>query len=212
MGNASDSDLPACAIDVISMQIRQRLMLAKRPAQDGQEALCRAAVAIALFEKAGSAHFLMIKRVSWGSNPGQWALPGGRTEGAESIVETAVRELREETGLETDNVLGMLDDFSTSRGITITPIVVQLRKNQRPHRNPAEVASLHPIPLSRLIAPGVPRWKNTASGHRLLQLPLRHDMVVHAPTGAILWQFAEVALRGNVVRVAELDEPEFTAR
>jgi purine-cytosine permease-like protein len=32
-------------------------------------------------------------------------------------------------------------------------------------------------------------------------MPLGHDLVKHAPPGAILWQFAEVALRGRDLRV-----------
>jgi hypothetical protein len=43
-----------------------------------------------------------------------------------------------------------------------------------------------------------------------LQMPLRHDMVIHAPTGAILLQFAEVALRGRDTRVADLAQPDWT--
>ena len=66
------------------------------------------------------------------------------------------------------------------------------------------------MPLERLTAPGVPRWAETADGGRLLQMPLRHDMVIHAPTGAILLQFAEVALRGRDTRVADLLQPDWT--
>lgn len=199
-------------LDTLTVQIERRLARVVRSAHDDQSLRPRAAVSIALFDKAGSPHFLMIKRVAWGSNPGQWALPGGRVDGAETMVETAVRELREETGLEVADVLGVLDDFPTARGMTITPVVVRVRPEPRPRRNPAEVASLHPIPLSRLTAPGVPRWKTSEDGRRLLQLPLRPNMVVHAPTGAILWQFAEVALRGSTLQVAGLEEPDFTSR
>ncbi len=43
-------------------------------------------------------------------------------------------------------------------------------------------------------------------------MPLRHDMVIHAPTGAILLQFREVALRGRELRIADLAQPEWTRR
>ncbi len=185
-----------------------------RRAVDDEEADRRAAVAIAVYEKGGSTHFLMIKRAHRHSNPGQWALPGGRMDVGETIAGTAIRELCEETGLAAgpDDVVGLLDDFTSSRGIVITPVVIVLCGVQSPRRSPNEVASLHPLPLTRLTAPGVPRWKRSSGSAALLQLPLRHDMLVHAPTGAILWQFAEVALQGRPTRVADVAEPGFTAR
>ena len=82
----------------------------------------------------------------------------------------------------------------------------------RPVRNPAEVASLHPIPLANLEAAHVPRWARTPDGRPLLQMPLRHDMVIHAPTGAILLQFREVALRGGTLRIDDLAQPDWTRR
>ena len=51
------------------------------------------AVAV-IFDDAG--HVLLVKQAYGDCN---WALPGGYTEPHESIVETAVREVREETGL-----------------------------------------------------------------------------------------------------------------
>jgi 8-oxo-dGTP pyrophosphatase MutT (NUDIX family) len=189
-----------------------RLTAWKREAVPDFDGIRRAAVAITLYERNGQPHFLMIKRTSRGSNPGQCALPGGKLDPGETLVETALRELREETGLQAsaDDVVGLLDDFSASRGMVITPVVVSLNGPQRARRNPTEVASLHPVPLARLHAPGVPRWKDTADGP-LLQMPLRHDMVVHAPTGAILWQFASVCLKGECLRVHATLEPAFTA-
>lgn len=192
--------------------IASRLAAWPRESVPDFEGIRRAAVAITLYEKDGQAHFLMIKRTTRGSNPGQWALPGGKADPGETLVDTALRELREETGLQASlgDVLGLLDDFHASRGIVITPVVVFIHGPQRPRRNPAEVASLHPLPLARLSAPGVPRWKETETGS-LLQMPLRHDMVVHAPTGAMLWQFASVGLQGGTVRVNATLEPGFTA-
>lgn len=156
----------------------------------------------------------MIKRVARGSNPGQWALPGGMLEPGESPTEAALRELHEETGVGagSDDILGVLDDYRTLRGIVISPVVAAVADPVVLRRNPTEVASIHPIPLARLSEPGVPRWRLDADGKPLIQMPLRHDMVVHAPTGAILWQFAEAALRGNSVHVSSLIQPAFTAR
>ena len=173
----------------------------------------RAAVAVTLLDHPQGATVLLIKRARRGMNPGHWALPGGKVDGDEGLIAAALRELHEETGLQATSadVLGLLDDFVATSGHVITPVVVALPGYRRTRRGPAEVASLHPIPLSRLIAPGIPRWRVTPTGDRLLQMPLRHDMVVHAPTGAILWQFAEVALRGVPRRVADVAEPDFTA-
>jgi 8-oxo-dGTP pyrophosphatase MutT (NUDIX family) len=196
--------------------VSDRLAKWERYQADNDPAARRAAVAIVLFEgpQDSVVQLVIIKRALGYSNPGQWALPGGRIESGESAVVAALRELREETSLVAvpADVLGLLDDFLTTSGYIITPVVIALAGPQRPRRSPAEVASIHPIPLGRLMAPGVPRWKDDPCGKELLQLPLRHDMIIHAPTGAILWQFAEVALRGRHTRVSELHEPAFTAR
>ncbi len=79
-----------------------------------------------------------------------------------------------------------------------------------PARDRREVHSLHPIPLHRLTDPDVPRRRTTDDGRPLLQLPLRRGMVVHPPTGALLWRFREVALLGRPTRVAGLAQSVFT--
>lgn len=171
----------------------------------------RAAVVVLVFGHKGVPSFLLIKRSPRGSFPGQWALPGGRLDTAETAVQAGLRELREETGVEgaASEVLGVLDDVPTAGRTVITPLVVGVDRPLHLRRNPAEVHSLHPIPLSRLTEPDVPRWRKTRDGESLLQMPLRRDMVVHAPTGAILWQFAQIALRGVPQEVAGLAQPAF---
>lgn len=49
---------------------------------------------IPVYQKGGQAYFLIIQH-----NAGHWAFPKGRAEKGETELETAVRELREETGI-----------------------------------------------------------------------------------------------------------------
>jgi 8-oxo-dGTP pyrophosphatase MutT (NUDIX family) len=176
--------------------------------------LRRAAVAVTLLDLDTTPSVLVLKRAARGLNPGQWALPGGKLEPGEDAVAAALRELAEEAGVHAapDTVAGRLDDYVTDSGFCITPVVVLAPAGARPERNEREIQSLHPVALTRLLAPHVPRWQPLPGGERLLQMPLRHDMVVHAPTGAILLQFREVALRGAELRIADLVQPEWTRR
>ena len=97
------------------------------PAAAGE--LKRAAVAIALTEASETRETaLLLTRRAAGlrSHRAQWALPGGRCDAGETQIEAALRELKEELGLELASgaVLGMLDDYPTRSGYLITPIVV----------------------------------------------------------------------------------------
>ena len=49
--------------------------------------------------------------------PGTWTLPGGKQEYGETVLQGAAREVREETGLEIDNlqVFGVSDDIQPDR-------------------------------------------------------------------------------------------------
>ena len=44
-------------------------------------------------------HFLLLKRNNDKSQGGKWSVPGGKKELAETPIETALRELHEETGI-----------------------------------------------------------------------------------------------------------------
>jgi hypothetical protein len=60
---------------------------------------------------------------------------------------------------------------------------------------------------------GEPRFIEIPESERpVLQLPLGNDLI-HAPTGAILYQFRQVALGGRAgERVNHLEEPVFAWR
>lgn len=169
------------------------------------EGVRRAAVTVCVLQDAERTPYtVLIRRAPYGRNPGQWALPGGRLDDGEEPVEAALRELDEEVAVRGVRVAGLLDDFVTDSGFVITPVVA-FGSRQQPVGDPREVASVHAVPLERFLAPGVPRWRGG-----LLQMPLGPEIVIHAPTGAILWQFAEVALRGRELRVFNVTQPRWT--
>jgi len=192
-------------IDRLRERVTANLTAFERREVPPAQGVRRAAVTLCVLEDAERAPYtILIRRAPHGRNPGQWALPGGRLDDGEGPVAAALRELDEETAVRGVEVAGLLDDFVTDSGFVITPVVA-FGGRQEPVADPREVASVHAVPLERFLAPGVPRWRRG-----LLQMPLGPSIVIHAPTGAILWQFAEVGLRGRELRVFDVAQPHWT--
>ena len=177
-------------------------------ARDGRRP---AAVALVLLDDdEGRACFLLTRRAaSLRAHARQWALPGGRIDPGESAERAALRELREEVGLERDEptVLGLLDDYGTRSGFIITPVVVWGGSGAALVANPAEVVSVHRVPLADLDRPDVPRLVTIPESDRpVIQVPLLSTLV-HAPTAAVLYQVREVVVHGRPTRVAHFEQP-----
>jgi 8-oxo-dGTP pyrophosphatase MutT (NUDIX family) len=179
----------------------------RRPAPDGSGK--PAAVALVVCTDAARRPGLLITKraATLRAHSGQWALPGGRCDPGETAVESALRELHEEIGLELTpaEVLGQLDDFTTRSGYVMNPVV--LWGGHNPHLTPAaaEVESVHHVTYAELDAE--PRYvTEPGSGAELIQIPVLGTSI-HAPTGAILFQFREVVLHGRPTRVAHLAQP-----
>lgn|SRR5690606_10013484 len=89
--------------------------------------LRQGSVLLLLFEQSGEIYFPLIKRPAYeGVHGGQVSLPGGKAEPGETALQTALREGKEEIGIESDKVtaLGQLTSFNvTVSNIYITPIV-----------------------------------------------------------------------------------------
>ncbi len=145
---------------------------------------------------------------------GQWALPGGRLDPGETPEVSALRELAEEVGLELPQqaVLGRLDDFTTRSGFVMTPVVVWGGSARELVANPAEVASIHRIPLSELLREDAPRLERQAgSAEPVLRMPVGEGNIA-TPTAALLYQFREVLLCGRETRVDHFEQPHFAWR
>jgi len=192
--------------------VAARLAGFPRVAVDRPE-LKQAAVAVCLTEHAGAPAMLLTRRAArLRAHAGQWALPGGRRDPGESAVDGALRELHEEVDLrlESDAVLGLLDDYETRSGYVMTPVVVWAGPVGELVGNEAEVAAVHQIALSDLDVE--PRFISIPeSDAPVIQLPLL-GRFIHAPTAAIMHQFCQIACRGLVTRVAHYEQPVFAWR
>ena len=145
----------------------------------------------------------------------QWALPGGRRDQGESAIEGALRELHEEVGLSAGaaDVLGVLDDYATRSGYLITPVVVWGDCDwQDLTPNPGEVDFLRPFSFRELARRDSPVLQRIAESDGEVLSMRFHDDVIYAPTGAMLYQFREVALFGRQTRVAHFEQPLFAWR
>ncbi|MBI4609803.1 MAG: CoA pyrophosphatase [Candidatus Rokubacteria bacterium] len=175
-----------------------------------------AAVAVVLLpDESGRACFLLTRRAATlRAHATQWALPGGRIEDGESPGGAALRELDEELGLAlgAESALGLLDDYGTRSGFIITPVVVWGRRDVELAPNPAEVSSVHRVPLDELEAPGVPRFVTIPESDRpVIQLPILGTLL-HAPTAAVIYQLREAVVHGRPTRVHHFEQPVWAWR
>jgi 8-oxo-dGTP pyrophosphatase MutT (NUDIX family) len=185
----------------------------RTPSGETDAGLKRAAVAIALTEavEGGGSAFLLTRRAATlRSHAAQWALPGGRCDRGETQAQAALRELHEELGIglgEAD-VLGLLDDYPTRSGYLITPVVIWVSTRAELVPNPEEVASVHRIALEDIERGDAFSFTTIPESTRRV-IRFRHaGQHIHAPTAALIYQFAEV-LAGRHTRVAELEQPVF---
>ena len=105
--------------------------------------------------------------------------------------------------------MGRLDTFVTRSGYAITPVVVWAGAARSLRPNPAEVASIHRIPVAEFLRADAPILEALeGSAHPVLKMPVGDNWIA-APTAALIYQFREVCVLGRAPRVAHFEQPRF---
>ncbi len=118
-----------------------------------------AAVLCAVFDAGGHAALVLTRRSSrLRSHTGEVSFPGGRLDAGEAPIAAALREAREEVGIEPASVevIGQLHSLTTALNpAPITPFVGLLGAAPVLRPNPSEVERAFTVPLSELYLPDV---------------------------------------------------------
>ena len=174
MTASPSSDFSADALRALARaKLKPRLAVddlrAERPARNGDFALsgpAPAADVLALARPAavlapivarseGMTVLLTQRAAGLRAHSGQIAFPGGQIDPGESPLEAALREAREEIGLEPRLVepLGWLDPYLTGTGFRIAPLVALIDPALSLTLNALEVDDVFETPLAFLMDP-----------------------------------------------------------
>lgn len=164
----------------------------------------RAAVALTLRDSDHGAELLLIRRAEREGDPwsGQVALPGGRhSPGDASLLDTALRETLEETGLDIrqhGEILGQLDELRP-RTATLPPIIVTPVVTVVQHAPVLvlsdEVAEAFWVPWTTLRDPSLDRESEVRVRGATWRVP---SLVIG---DHVVWGMTERILRGLFARV-----------
>ncbi|MQA92586.1 MAG: NUDIX domain-containing protein [Gemmatimonas sp.] len=138
-------------------------VLEQRPPRvlDPDPRVSRAAVSLVVRPGSDDLEILLIQRTASDHDPwsGHMALPGGRHQGDEEDLDTAIRETLEEVGVDLASegmLIGRLDDVSPAHNgprIAVAPFVFAVPAQTKVVPEPAEVAETVWIPIRHLADP-----------------------------------------------------------
>jgi 8-oxo-dGTP pyrophosphatase MutT (NUDIX family) len=114
-----------------------------------------AAVLIALLQGRRGLEVILTRRAAHLRNhPGQVAFPGGKVEDSDAgLWAAAMRESREEIGLQSARKLGALQGHESVTGFEISPQVGLMEGAFTPRPDPSEVEEVFTVPLDFLMNP-----------------------------------------------------------
>jgi 8-oxo-dGTP pyrophosphatase MutT (NUDIX family) len=126
----------------------------------------RSAVLAVLFEEEGETHVVLTRRASHlRSHRGEIALPGGRSDAGETPLETALRETKEEVGIDSERLtpMGWLSPIvAFASASAIWPVVATTTSRPALMIDPGEVDRAFTVSLKDLVAEGTfleERWR-----------------------------------------------------
>lgn len=167
--------------------------------------LREAAVLVPLLLREGIPHVLFTRRpTTLRHHAGQYSFPGGsRDAGDTTLLHTALRETREELGIDVSGVrvLGALDEVPTTSAFRVQPFVGVLPQGLEYRPNPDEVELVLEVPLPRLLDPALHRVeKRTARG-------IEHDVHFYTYDAHVIWGATGGILRELLQLVSEPTPP-----
>jgi 8-oxo-dGTP pyrophosphatase MutT (NUDIX family) len=167
-------------------------------------------VIILLYDDHGTIKFPLTKRADYpGAHGGQVSLPGGKGEQGETVIQTAVRECREEIGITADQfeVIGTLSDFFVMpSNFMVTPVVAMMKISPAFKPDPYEVARIITGDLIDLLSDNAMRQKEIiAAGKYRMNAP--HFEI----DGEIVWGATAMMLNELRIIIREL-YPEMIAK
>lgn len=163
-----------------------------------------AAVMVMLYIRDGSWYTVLMKRPEYaGTHSNQISLPGGKLEAGDTdLKETALREIREETGIDDRRIriLGNLSHLHIAvSGIEVLPVVGYYPDEPDFQPDPAEVAYLVEARIEDLLHPRNSREKFRTLMCKLVKVPYFQigEEHVWGATAMILSEFLEVLRTGG---------------
>jgi len=112
-----------------------------------------AAVLCAITDRPDPGLLLIHRPGTMRAHAGQVALPGGRIDLGEGVIDAAMREAQEELGIDPAlvRVIGMGDTFHTGSGYEVTPVLATVPAGIAITPNPDEVADWFEAPLDYVL-------------------------------------------------------------